>query len=51
MRMEPEITSSLASDSETVNIEAPKISLPKVIELDFPMLEKTQIEVIQPKVP
>ena len=46
MSTKPEITSRLVGDSNTVEIEAPKISLLEVIELDYIESEK-----IQPKVP
>lgn len=49
--MEPNITSSLVSDSDPFETKALEISLPEVIEPDFPESEITQTEVIQFEVP
>jgi len=48
---ELDITSPLASESDTIETEAPEISLPKVIELDYIESKMTQPEVIQPETP
>lgn len=49
MSIEPKITSLLAGDTDTVEIEAPETLLPEVIELEFPDSETLQPEDIQPK--
>lgn len=39
------MTSPLASDFNTIKTEAPQISLPKVIKLEYTELDTTQPEV------
>jgi len=48
---EPEITSTLAGESDTIKTEAPETLLPEVIEPDFPKLATLFPEVAEPKEP